>query len=69
MGRKYVDISVYQSRNAVTDGNIDYKFWHNKTNNEKLRAAGVMISAAFGEPDFFKKSLDKTIFSARKHKL
>jgi len=67
MRRKYVDIDIKQSRNLEKDGNIDFKYWHDKSNNDKLRAAGIMTSVAFNEPDFFKKRMDKTVFSARKH--
>jgi len=67
MRRKYVDIDITQSRNLEKDGNIDFKYWHDKSNNDKLRAAGIMTSVAFNEPDFFKKRMDKTVFSARKH--
>jgi hypothetical protein len=61
MKRRYVDIEHYQSRNMAEDGNIDYCFWHDKTPEE--------TSVAFREPDFFKKRVDRTIFSARKHQL
>jgi hypothetical protein len=67
MKRRFVDTSFIVSRNLERDGNIDFRYWHDKSNEEKLRAAGVMISVAFNEPDFFKKRMDKTIFSARKH--
>jgi len=69
MKRRFVDTSIIQSRNLEKDGNIDFKYWHNKTNDEKLRAAGVMISVAYNEPDFFKKRMDKSVFSERKHSL
>jgi hypothetical protein len=67
MQRRYVDTNIFESRNMLNDGNIDNKYWHNKTHTEKLRAAATMISAAFGEPDFLKRKIDRTIFSARKH--
>ena len=67
MRRKYVDIDIIQCRNLEKDGNIDFKYWHDKSNDDKLRAAGIMTSVAFNEPDFFKKRMDKTVFSARKH--
>lgn len=65
MKRKYVDLKVYESRN-FSEGNIDYRYWLNKTNEERLHAAGVMTSVAFREPEFFKKKLDRALFSARK---
>jgi hypothetical protein len=67
MKRRYVDVDVYESHNMVSDGNVDYKYWFSKTNDERIQAAGTMTSVAFGEPDFFKKKVDRTIFSTRKH--
>lgn len=69
MQRRYVDTSIFESRNMLNDGNIDYRYWHQKTIIERLRAAGIMIAAAFGEPEFFTKKIDRTIFSARKHNI
>lgn len=69
MQRRYVDTTVFESRNMLNDGNIDYRYWHRKTINERLQAAGIMTAAAFGEPEFFAKKVDRTIFSARKHYL
>ncbi|MBY0482373.1 MAG: hypothetical protein K2Q21_13520 [Chitinophagaceae bacterium] len=48
------------------DGNIDFGFWFDKTNEEKLSAAARMIEVAFQEPMFLKKKVDRQIFSARK---
>jgi len=67
MKRRYVDTSVFESRNLEKKGNADYRYWFDKTNEERLHAAGVMTSVAFNEPDFFTKKVDRTIFSARKH--
>jgi hypothetical protein len=67
MQRRFVDISEIQSRNLEKDGNIDFRYWHNKSNDEKLRAAGIMISVAFNEPHFLEKKIDRTIYSSRKH--
>ncbi len=69
MKRKYVDLNVYESRNLVNHGNVDYRYWFNKSNEERLHAAGIMTSVAFREPDFFKKKVDRTFFSSRKHLL
>lgn len=66
MQRKFVDISLYESRNMSKDGNIDFGFWFDKTNEEKLSAAARMIEVAFQEPMFLKKKVDRQIFSARK---
>jgi len=67
MKRQYVDVDHFESRNMAEDGNIDYRYWHDKSNEERVRAASIMTSAAFNEPDFFSKKVDRTIFSARKH--
>lgn len=65
MKRRYVDLEVYESR-SLNEGNIDYRYWLNKTNEERLHAAGIMTSVAFREPEFFKKKLDRALFSAGK---
>jgi hypothetical protein len=66
MTRKFVDISHYESRNMSQDGNIDFGFWFDKTNEEKLSAAARMIEVAFQEPMFIKTKVDRSIFSERK---
>jgi hypothetical protein len=67
MQRRFVDISETESRNLEKDGNIDFRYWHNKSNDEKLRAAAIMISIGFNEPHFLEKKIDRTIYSSRKH--
>lgn len=67
MKRRFVDIDFYQSRNIEKDGNADKNYWHDKSIKERLKAASTMIAVAFNEPDFLKKKVDRTIFSARKH--
>ncbi len=62
-----LNVDYYESRNMDSDGNIDYKYWVDKTNDERIRAAGIMTSVAFKEQDFFKKKVDRTTYSARKH--
>jgi hypothetical protein len=69
MTRKFVDISVYESRNMSKDGNIDAGYWFNKTNEERLAAAARMIEVAFREPLFVSKKCDRKIFCVRKHNL
>jgi len=69
MKRSFVDTSVYAARNMARDGNIDNKYWHDKSNEERLAAAAAMIAVAFNEPDFLQKKMDKSIFSSRKHPL
>jgi len=67
MCRKYLDTTVFEARNMAKDGNIDFKYWHDKTIVERLKAAAIMISIAFKEPDFTTKKMDRSIFYARKH--
>ncbi len=69
MRRKYVDTTVFESRNMERDGNIDFGYWHNKTIEEKLRGAAKMIAVAFNEPSFTTQKLDRSIFSARKQQI
>jgi predicted RNA polymerase sigma factor len=68
MVRKYVDTTIYDARNMAKDGNIDFKYWHDKSIEEKLTAAAQMIAVAFNEPFFLEKKIDRTIFYARKQK-
>jgi hypothetical protein len=66
MRRRFVDTTVYEARNMQRDGNIDFGYWHDKSNEEKLSAASQMTAVAFKEPLFARKKVDRTIFSARK---
>jgi hypothetical protein len=61
-----MDKTVFKAYNMAKDGNIDYKYWFEKSHEEKLRAAAITIAAAFAEPEFFKKKIDRTVFTARK---
>lgn len=62
MKRRYVDIEIFESRNMLRNGNIDFGYWHNTPPVERLHAAGVMIAAAFSEPDFYTKRMKKLFF-------
>ncbi len=64
-----MDKTVFRAYSMAKDGNIDYEYWFDKSNEEKLQAAAITIAAAFGEPDFLNKKIDRTVYSARKHKL
>jgi hypothetical protein len=66
MRKRLIDTTVYGARNMQKDGNIDYGYWHDKSNEEKLKAAFHMIVVAFREPLFKTKKVDRAIFSARK---
>ncbi|MDB5210711.1 MAG: hypothetical protein JWQ30_1538 [Sediminibacterium sp.] len=69
MSRKFVDITIYEARNMEKNGNIDFGYWHDKTIEEKLRAAAQMIAVAFNEPLFVTKKIDRNIYSVRKQNL
>lgn len=69
MRRKYVDTTVFEARNMERDGNIDFGYWHDKTIEEKLKAAAKMIAVAFNEPLFTARKVNRSIFSARKQKI
>jgi hypothetical protein len=69
MTRKFVDTTIFTSRNMAKDGNIDAGYWFNKTNEEKLAGAARMIEVAFQEPLFTKKKCDRGVFTVRKHSL
>lgn len=68
MKKMFLDRTVFEARNMEKDGNIDNNYWHDKTVEEKMEAAAIVTAAAFGEPDFLKKKVDRTIFTSRKHK-
>jgi hypothetical protein len=57
MSGKFVDTSTFEARNMEKDGNIDFGYWHEKTIEERLRAAMEMIAVAFNEPLFLNKKL------------
>jgi hypothetical protein len=67
MTRKFVDIEYFRAGKMERDGNIDFRYWHDKTINERLEAAARMIEIAFDEPNFLIKKVDRTIFNWRKH--
>jgi len=69
MRRNFVDTTVFRARNMGRDGNIDFGYWHDKSNTEKLKAAARMTATAFTEPFFLNKKIDRSIFTARKHSL
>jgi hypothetical protein len=48
------------------DGNIDYKFWLNKTLEEKLAAAIPMIEASYNTKNFVKQKVDRKQLSSYK---
>jgi hypothetical protein len=67
MTRKFVDLEYFRAGKMERDGNIDFRYWHDKTINERLEASARMIEVAFREPDFLIKKVDRTIINIRKH--
>lgn len=61
-----VDKTVFKASKMEEQGNADFQFWFDKSIEERLAAAAIMISVAFREQAFMKKKVDRTIFSARK---
>lgn len=64
--KRFVDISNLGFRKMDSDGNIDLRFWHNKTIPQRIEGAVTMIKVAFQEPDFVHQKVDKSIISIRK---
>jgi hypothetical protein len=62
--RAFVDLNTFSSRNMTKDGNIDYQFWFDKTIEEKLAAAIVMIEVSFNIKNFTKQKVDRTLISS-----
>jgi hypothetical protein len=66
MKRAFVDVDTYASRKMSKDDNIDYRFWWDKTLEEKLAAAVVMIETSFNIKDFVNQKVDRKIISSYK---
>jgi hypothetical protein len=62
-----VDKTFYKASKLEEQGNSDFQYWFDKTIEERFGAAMIMIAVSFREPDFLRKKVDRTIFSARKH--
>jgi hypothetical protein len=62
-----VDKTFYKASKLEEQGNSDFQYWFDKTIEERFAAAMIMIAVSFREPDFLRKKVDRTIFSARKH--
>ena len=69
MKRRYLDTTFFKVSNMIKDGNIDFKYWFDKSNNEKMKAAASITAIAFNEPNFLQKKVDRSVFSTRKHSL
>ncbi len=65
--RKFIDVNAIEARNMQKDGNVDFRYWFDKSISERLKGAATMNAAAFGEPDFIKGKVDRTIYSSKKH--
>lgn len=66
MKKSFVDINCIASRKMSTHGNIDYKYWFDKSIEQKLAASIAMIEVSFSTKDFVKQKVDRTIYSAFK---
>ena len=66
MKRAFVDVDTYASRKMSKDDNIDYRFWWDKTLEEKLAAAVVMIETSFNTKNFVNQKVDRKIISSYK---
>lgn len=66
MKRTFVDINVISSRKMSKEGNIDFKYWFDKTIEERLAAAVSMIEVAFKTTNFIHRKVDRNIFSSSK---
>ena len=66
MKRSFVNVDTYASRKMSKDDNIDYRFWWDKTLEEKLAAAVVMIETSFNIKDFVNQKVDRKIISSYK---
>lgn len=64
-----MDKTIFRAYKMSEVGNIDFEYWFDKTNNEKLKAASVMTAVAFMQSDFVITKVDRSIFEARKHHL
>lgn len=65
--RKFIDVNVYESGNMLKDGNVDFRYWFEKSISERLKGAAVMNAVAFGVPDFIQGKVDRTVYSSKKH--
>jgi hypothetical protein len=61
-----VDKTFFKASKLEVKGNSDYQYWFDKSIEERLAASIIMTGVSFREPDFMKKKIDRTIFSARK---
>jgi hypothetical protein len=62
MPRRFIDVPVFSARNMAKEGNIDFRYWFDKTNEERLSAATCMIEIAFQEPLLLRKNVTEKFF-------
>ena len=58
---------IFRAYKMEEQGNIDFKFWHNRSPEERMAAAATMTEVAFRVPNFLKGKVDRSIYSSRKH--
>jgi hypothetical protein len=61
-----MDKTFFKASKLDEEGNADYQYWFDKTVEERLAAATIMIAVSFREPDFIMKKVDRSFFWARK---
>jgi hypothetical protein len=66
MKRAFVDIDIIESRKMSKDGNIDYKYWFDKSIEEKLAASISMIETSFNIKNFIHQKVDRKIITSFK---
>jgi hypothetical protein len=66
MKRAFVNVDVFGSSNMTENGNIDFRYWFNKTLEEKLAASVTMIEASFNTKEFVKQKVDRKVLSSYK---
>jgi len=66
MKRAFVDVDVFASSNMKMNGNIDFRYWFNKTLEEKLAASIIMIEASFNTKEFVKQKVNRKVLSSYK---
>lgn len=64
---KLVDIEYFRVGKMEKDGNIDFRYCHDKTIDERIEASAKMIEVAFRKPDFLTKKVDQTIINIRRY--
>ncbi|TAD90356.1 MAG: hypothetical protein EAY75_04500 [Bacteroidetes bacterium] len=65
--RRLIDVTAFDARNMIKDGNADFQYWFDKSISERLNGAVVMNAAAFRDSNFAHGKVDRTIYASKKH--